>query len=132
MNYLFNLDEEDDLEETCMRFSRGGFPLDGDKLRILAYELAIANGRSGFSLINPLAGHTWLTGFLDRKPEIKEKKWPKIVPFLGLGVQTQPKLPNSLMSMKVGLNNGTYSTNPMPFGMLTNLGYQIFLRKEWS
>ena len=73
MNYLFNLDEEDDLEETCMRFSRGGFPLDGDKLRILAYELAIANGRSGFSLINPLAGRTWLTGFLDRKPELKKK-----------------------------------------------------------
>ena len=71
--FIYNLDEEDDLEETCMRFSRGGFPLDGDKLKILAYELAQANGRSGFSIANPSAGRKWLSGFLERKPDLKKK-----------------------------------------------------------
>ena len=43
------------------------------KLRKLAYELAVANKRKGFSPVKKCAGPWWLKGFMKRWPLLKKK-----------------------------------------------------------
>ena len=56
-----------------MTFARHGFPFTELKLRKLAYELAKANRRKGFSPEKKIAGKWWLKGFLQRYKELKKK-----------------------------------------------------------
>ena len=67
------LDQEDELEELVMTYSRRGFPFSDEKLCILAYELAKQTRRSGFSPVKKRAGRKWLRGFLKRKPTLRKK-----------------------------------------------------------
>ena len=50
------VDEEKDLNDTVIFYARHGFPFTDLKLRKLAYELAVANKRKGFSPVKKMAG----------------------------------------------------------------------------
>ena len=54
-------------------------------MKKLAYELAVANKRKGFSPKKMMTGRYWLKGFLERFPNLK-KKMPKTFPSIGLNV----------------------------------------------
>ena len=56
-----------------MALARGGFPITPIKLRLVAFQLAEGNKRSGFSVELGLAGRYWLDGFLDRYPDLCKK-----------------------------------------------------------
>ena len=62
-----------DLHDTVMAFSRRGFPFTDIKLRKLAYQLAVANHRKGFSPEKKIAGKWWLKGFMGRFPDLRKK-----------------------------------------------------------
>ena len=66
-------EEEKELAQLVMTFARHGFPFTELKLRKLAYELAKANRRKGFSPEKKIAGKWWLKGFLQRYKELKKK-----------------------------------------------------------
>ena len=61
-----------------------GFPFSDMKLRKLAYELAVASKRKGFSPVKKCAGPWWLKGFL--------KRWSQLylLPSLGSLCQCLP------------------------------------------
>ena len=64
---------EQELATMVQQFCEGGFPFTGKRLKKLAYELAVANKRKGFSLKRMMAGRYWLKGFLERFPNLKKK-----------------------------------------------------------
>ena len=53
-------------------------PFSDDKLCQLAYELASKTKRKGFSPTKKVAGHKWLCGFLQRKPNLRWKNFQNI------------------------------------------------------
>ena len=65
--FVYFLEEEKDLNDTVIFYSRCGFPFTDLKLRKLAYELAVANKRKGFSPVKKMAG------FLVQWPGLKKK-----------------------------------------------------------
>ena len=67
------LDQEDELEELMMYYARRGFPFSDDKLCQLAFELAYKMKRKGFLPTKKIAGHKWLRGYLQRKPNLCRK-----------------------------------------------------------
>ena len=58
---------------TVIFYARRGFPFTDLKLTKLAYELAVANKRKGFSPVKKMAGPWWLKGFLQWWPDLKKK-----------------------------------------------------------
>ena len=71
--YFSFIEEEKDLHDTVMMFARRGFPFTGLKLRKLAWQLARANKRKGFSPDKQMAGKWWLDGFLKRWKSLRKK-----------------------------------------------------------
>ena len=71
--FVYYSEEEKDLNDTVIFYSRRGFPFTDLKLRKLAYELAVANKRKGFSPVKKMAGPWWLKGFLVWWPGLKKK-----------------------------------------------------------
>ena len=64
---------EEELADVVYTFFERGFPFTQDRLCTLAYELAEANKRPGFSPTNKKACRYWLKGFLDRWPKLRKK-----------------------------------------------------------
>ena len=64
---------EQELATVVYQFCERGFPFTGKRLKKLAYELAVANKRKGFSPKKMMAGRYWLKGFLERFPNLKKK-----------------------------------------------------------
>ena len=64
---------EEELADVVYMFCERGFPFTEDRLCTLAYELAVANKRTGFSPTKKKAGRYWLKGYLDRWPKLKKK-----------------------------------------------------------
>ena len=56
-----------------MKFSDRGFPFTRIRLRVLAYQLALENKRTGFSPVKKMAGRYWLKGFLQWHPQLRIK-----------------------------------------------------------
>ena len=57
-----------------MTYARRGFPFTEKQLCILAYEMAVRDGKKGFSPIKQKAGRSWLKkGFFKRHPEVRRK-----------------------------------------------------------
>ena len=56
-----------------MLYTRRGFPFTPKQLCVLAYEMAVREGRTGFSPIKKRAGRTWLKYFFCRNPQVKKK-----------------------------------------------------------
>ena len=64
---------EQELATIMQQFCERGFLFTGKRLKKLAYELAVANKRKGFSPKKMMAGRYWLEGFLERFPNLKKK-----------------------------------------------------------
>ena len=79
------LDQEDELEELVMYYVCRGFPFSDDKLCQLAFELAYKTKRKEFSPTKKTAGHKWLRGYLQRKPNLRRKNSQNISAALAFG-----------------------------------------------
>ena len=56
-----------------MLYARRGFPFIPKQLCVLAYKMAVREGRTGFSPIKKCAGRTWLKYFFCQDPQVKTK-----------------------------------------------------------
>ena len=72
-NLIISIELETELAEVVGAFCERGFPFTGKRLKQLAYEVAVANKRKGFSPTKRIAGRYWLKGFLRRFPELRKK-----------------------------------------------------------
>ena len=68
------LEQESNLVELILMFSRAGFPLTTNKIHSLAYQFAQNNNIKGFSKHAYSAGKNWMHHFLHRHKEIRIKK----------------------------------------------------------
>ena len=107
---------EEELSDIVYTFCERGLPFTEKRLCKLAYELAMANKRPGFSPTKKMAGRYWLKGFLERFPKLR-KKMLKICPFSGLNVPTQLSSAGSLMILSDGSGSGNWSINHSISGM---------------
>ena len=73
VQFLFYIDQEIRLVAGIMLYARRGFPFTPKQLCVLAYEMAVREGRTGFSPIKKRAGRTWLKYFFHRNSQVKTK-----------------------------------------------------------
>ena len=71
---VYHLEQESDLVELILMFSRAGFPLTTCKICSLAYQFVQNNNIKGFSKHANSAGKKWMCHFLYRHKEIRIKK----------------------------------------------------------
>ena len=87
-------EEEKELAELVMTFARHGFPFTELKLRKLAYELAKANRRKGFSPEKKLLANGGYRGFSSGIRSSK-KRMQRTCQYTELSVQMPTRLPSS-------------------------------------
>ena len=93
-SFPFFPEEEKELAQLVMTFVRRGFPFTELKLRKLAYELAKANRRKGFSPEKKIAGKWWLQGFYSGISSSR-KRMQRTCQYTELSVQMPTRLPSS-------------------------------------
>ena len=107
-SFTYFTEEEKDLNDTVIFYSRRGFPFTDMKLRKLAYELAVANKRKGFSPVKKCAGPWWLKS---NGPCLR-KRMRRTCHFIGQSVPMLSKWPSSSTCTKSLINKFQLAYKP--------------------